>query len=459
MGIASRSTQDLELAAALASGGDLRLQIDPLNGLNKYLCAAYPSPQVVCFSSCTASPISLTGWQAAHETYARLRSDPRQPIQPDALQAEGIATAAVLRSTLGLDGLAEVLLTPSGTDATLFAAGLLAAETPGQVITSIMAEAPETGGGVPLAAAGRHFSDFAAGGLVSVQPGTLLQGLPHGMRTIHIPLRSADGTVRPSPRVDADFVRAAAAVGGRPVIHLLETSKTGLRAPGYLPEGADVIVDACQARVSNARLQQYLRRGWPVLLTGSKFYGGPAFSGAVLFPAARLAALDLKSVPLGLAAYCHDVGSGQPAANLGTILRWRAALAEMQLFAAIDPTAAAERIMALARTISGWIESMPGIAPVPMRPESDRAEEWPRSIHSFSVLDTGNPRRRLDLTELRSLYRELALDGLLLGQPVGLGSDYGALRIAIGARTLRDAAVQDNLQRLFTGIERRTAPR
>src|SRR5580692_4418689 len=134
MSMVSRSPQEIELAAALVSGGDLRLQLDPLTGLNKYLCAAYPSPQAICFSSCTASPISTAAWQAAHETYARLRATPQQPFQPEALQAEAIATAAALRSTLGLEGIAEVLLTPSGTDATLFAVGLLAAETPGQQI-------------------------------------------------------------------------------------------------------------------------------------------------------------------------------------------------------------------------------------------------------------------------------------------------------------------------------------
>lgn len=459
MNIASRSTLDIDLAAALVSGGDSRLRIDPLTGLNKYLCAAYPSPQIVCFSSCTASPISSAGWRAARETYARLRGDPQRPLQPAALQAEAIATAAALRSALGLDGLAEVLLTPSGTDATLFAIGLLAAETPGQVITSIMGEALETGTGVPLAAAGRHFSDFAAGGLTFVQPGTLLQGLPQSMHTLHIPLRSADGEVRPSPLVDADFVRAAAEVPGRPVVHLIETSKTGLRAPGYLPEGPDVIVDACQARVSYSRLRQYLQRGWPVLFTGSKFYGGPAFSGALLFPAARLAALDRRAVPFGLATYCHDVGSGQPAANLGTILRWQAALAEMQLFAAIDPAVAAERIKTLERRIADWIESTPGVAPAPVGPASDRTDGWPHGIRAFSVLDTGNPRRRLGLTELRDLYRELGLGGVLVGQPVGLGSAHGVLRIAIGARTLHDEALQANLQQLFTRIERRTTPR
>jgi hypothetical protein len=456
MSIASRSPQELELAAALVSGGDLRLQIDPLTGLNKYLCAAYPSPQAICFSSCTASPISAAGWQAAHETYARLRDGPQQPFESEALQAEAIATAAALRSTLGLDGIAEVLLTPSGTDATLFAVGLLAAETPSQLITSIMGEAPETGTGVPLAASGRHFSDFAAGGLVFVQPGTLLQGLPQGMRTLHVPLRSADGSVRPSALIDVDFVRAVAETPGRAIVHLIETTKTGLRAPGYLPEGTDVIVDACQARASYARLRRYLQRGWPVLITGSKFYGGPAFSGAVLFPAARLAALDLSAVPWGLATYCHDVASGQPAANLGTILRWRAALAEMQLFAVIDPTVATARITALGRWIANRIESTSGIAPAPMGPDDNAQDGWPHSIQLFSVFDPVNPNRRLGLTELRKLYRELALEGVLVGQPVGLGSDYGVLRIAIGARTLQDAALQDHLEQLFSHIERRT---
>ena len=58
--------------------------------------------------------------------------------------------------------------------------------------------------------------------------------------------------------------------------------------------------------------------------------------------------------------------------------------------------------------------------------------------------------------ELRNLYRQLALEGVLVGQPVGLGSDYGVLRIAIGARTLQDAAFQDHLEQLFIHIERRT---
>jgi hypothetical protein len=273
---------------------------------------------------------------------------------------------------------------------------------------------------------------------------------------MHIPLRSADGSVRPSALVDADFVRAAADVPGRPIIHLIETTKTGLRAPGYLPEGTDVIVDACQARVSYARLRQYLQRGWPVLITGSKFYGGPAFSGAVLFPADRLAALDLSAVPFGLATYCHDVGSGQPAANLGTILRWRAALTEMQRFAVIDPTVAMARIKTLGQWVTNRIESTSGIAPAPAGPAGDLQEDWPHSIQLVSVLDPDNPHRRLGLTQLRNLYRELALEGVLLGQPVGLGNDYGVLRIAIGARTLQDAALQDNLQQLFTHIERRT---
>ena len=456
MSISSGATPDTELAAALACGGDRRLQIDPLTGLNKYLCPVYPSPQLVCFSSCTASPISDAGWQAARETYARLCSDPGRPIAPEVLQTEAIATAAALRSTLGLEGLAEVLLTPSGTDAMLFAVGLLAAETPGEQITGIMGEASETGAGVPLASAGRHFSDLAAGGEVLVERGTLLHGLPQGMRTLHIALRDADGSVRPSPLVDADFMRAAAQVRGRPVIHLIETSKTGLRAPGYLPEGDDVLVDACQGRLSQSRVRRYLQRGWPVLLTGSKFYGGPAFCGAVLFPAARLAALDLKAVPDGLAAYCHDRASGQPAANLGTILRWRAALVEMQLFAANAPAAAADRIGALARSIEAWIASTPGIAAVPSAPLGSSPEDWPRSIQAFSVLDSGDRHRKLDVSELRDLYRALALDGVLLGQPVSVGGAYGALRIAIGARTLRDGAAATNLKRLFTQVERRT---
>ena len=48
--------------SSLLSGGDSRVAIDPRSCTNKYACPVMPSPDLVCFSSCTASPISQRGF-------------------------------------------------------------------------------------------------------------------------------------------------------------------------------------------------------------------------------------------------------------------------------------------------------------------------------------------------------------------------------------------------------------
>jgi hypothetical protein len=82
------------------------------------------------------------------------------------------------------------------------------------------------------------------------------------------------------------------------------------------------------------------------MVTGSKFAGGPPFCGALLIPPAVLERLPDLTLPAGLAAYsarcdwpprfqrAFDRAAFAPA-NLGLGLRWEAALAEIEAYAAI----------------------------------------------------------------------------------------------------------------------------
>ena len=447
-------SSDAGLAALLIAGGDARLVIDRDTGRNKYFCPPRPAPDIVCFASCTGSPITTEGWRAAAESLRRMQARCGSHHEREVLQLEATELAAALGAALGTTDVAQILLTPSGTDATLLLTCLLVAERRGRPIVSIMAAHEETGSGVPLAAAGRHFCDLAADGR-RVPRGESLHGLPR-METLNIPLRCHDGRVRRADAIAADFAAAVAAASpAHPVVHLMECSKSGLRAPQDIPRDADVVVDACQGRISATRLRAYLSRGWPVLLTGSKYYGAPTFCGAVLFPAERLAAIDRRGLPAGLAAYGYDAHAAQPAANMGTVLRWAAALDEIKRCA--KGSAPGFRMSALAEEIDARIRATAGIRAVPM-PEDDAdaaADRWPQSIHTFAVCDPADENRLLTMAELRLLYAELADDGILVGQPVAIGRSYGALRIAIGAPSLRDPAIEVKLQRLFSAIERR----
>ena len=45
-----------------------------------------------------------------------------------------------------------------------------------------------------------------------------------------------------------------------------------------------VIVDAAQLRLDPSDIQNYLNKGYIVSITGSKYFTGPPYSGALIFP-------------------------------------------------------------------------------------------------------------------------------------------------------------------------------
>ncbi len=276
------------------------------------------------------------------------------------------------------------------------------------------------------------------------------------------------------------------------LLHLLDLSKTGLLAPSLAclerlqaahGRHLDIVVDACQARLDQRRVGDYLSRGWMVMITGSKFFTGPPFCGAVLLPppiAARLSAPG--GLPAGLAAYgCRaDWPQWTPAAaalptgvNLGMLLRWQAALAEMRAFGAVPSGQVRLRLSFFLEGVREAIGSNPDLAlievPAPDRaplPASggDRPEPcWDQlqTILSFLVLEPDDKGIPLSLERARLLYRWLNADAsralparasaqdrelarLLchIGQPAPVphralaGQPAGALRISAGARLL-----------------------
>jgi hypothetical protein len=147
----------VDFIPALLSGGDGRIAADPRTGLNKYLCPTVPTRDLICASSCTASPISVPGFDRAAAAFADIVRTPLPRQQADQLTALTEAIQARLLRYFGISGLAQVFLCPSGTDALLTTAMLVAAERPGEAITAILPSASETGTGVPMAAAGRVF--------------------------------------------------------------------------------------------------------------------------------------------------------------------------------------------------------------------------------------------------------------------------------------------------------------
>jgi hypothetical protein len=490
--------------AIMETGGDIRLARDPRSALNGYGASHRPRPWAITFASSTASSSSARGYVAADATRLRttaalLRGASRAPVRAALEEVRNH-----LAATYGVPATGAVVLAASGTDTELLALALShLAPTPAPILTILIAP-EETGSGVPMAARGLHFAADTARGH-DVACAAPITGFRADTILGNIPLRQPDGAVRPADAVAADIERTVAsgiAAGRRVVLHALDLSKTGLLGPGLAvlkqlrerhgTKNFDIVVDACQARLSPESVRAYLALDAVVLVTGSKFFTGPPFAGALLLPPAIAARLQNQALPAGLEAYfgrdefpknCPAADALPPAGNYGLALRWHAAMAEMRALFAVPPGRRAEILSGFGAVVAAEIAANPLLALLPA-PAIDRragAEDWElcRSIYTFS-LRLPDAVRCLSPEEARAVYvwlnadlsgalpdldaedRRLAASICHIGQPVKLprpdGNCIGVLRVSAGARLIsgepshRDLPSGARLQREFDDL-------
>ena len=466
--------------ALLETGGDIRLARDPKSALNGYGCSHRPRPWAVTFASSTASSSSERGYVAADQSRLTATAALLRGATPG--RAIGVCIESARRGiakAFGIEAGERVILAASGTDTELLALALTHLAGRDQPVLNILIAPEETGRGVPLAARGRHFAvDTALGHDVTCE--APVAGFRPDTEVTSIALRESSGAVRPVAVVEAeiDATLAAGIAAGRFVIlHGLDLSKTGLLAPspaflakmrGVYGDGFDIVVDACQARLSPAAIRAYLDLGAVVLITGSKFFTGPPFAGAALLPAAVAARLQSGELPEGLAAYFNRGEFPVDAAcaavlpeggNYGLALRWLAALAEIKALLRTAPARRAAILQGFGAAARRAIAAQPALtlleAPPIARIATDEEWERLRSIFTFSLRAPHAPERCLTPAEARNVYMWLNTDlsALLpedaalaarichIGQPVPLAQpagagQMGALRVSAGARLI-----------------------
>ena len=475
----------------LASGGDTRLSVDPVTKLNGYGCSPFPRPQAFTFASSTATSISSRAYAAVASFRQTLLREAREIGLDRAVDDSMERLRDDLKQQLGLeDSGCEVVLSSSGTDSQLHALFLARALLGGPIV-SVLAAADETGSGAPFATRGRHFSAVTAQG-IAVTKGDPIRGLAERITGVSVALHDESGQRRPVERIDGDIahgVARAVAGGKRAVLFAMDSSKFGARSPSadclrWIADSSgddcQIVIDACQARIGPRRLRWYLDQGFMVLLTGSKFFTGAPFSGALLVPA-KLAGrcAELNDVPDGLGAYSSrsdwprrfaGIRAALPSPiNLGTLLRWVSALAEMRNYFIAPKSFREVAFTQFADAVSGLIAAEPCLEAMALPWEAAHAlddEEFASpTIHPFFVHRRGV---RLTYAQTEILYRALNDDVAALlpvnlppmvrmlaarechiGQPVALpdgqGSSIGVLRISAGARLVSDSWCDDRL--------------
>ena len=457
----------------LISGGDGRITAQAPSRRNAYGCTPYPRPAALDFGSSTASSISLPAFARAQAAQLRMCSLAVRLGEEDALDQRMEELRASLRHLWRVPE-AEIVFSPSGTDAQLQALFLVKALL-GAPLATIIVGADQTGSGTVHTAKGCHFSDGTSLGR-TVEKAFPIAGLSESVRMCGIDFCDAQERLRSDAEMDRavhDAVADAIARGEKVLLQAMASSKLGWCGPSEhclaaisaaWPDQVCIVIDACQMRLAPAQLGDYLARGYLVLATGSKFFTGPPFSGALLVPRQKAEALDRIVIdPRGFGDYAtrqdwprrwHALRQAFPAhPNLGQWLRWEAALAEMEDYFAVPQAFRNALLEGFAARLPEMIGAFPSLQMLEDQcgviNAGRNAEMRHRTIFAFVPHKDGQP---LPQQDVAALYRALSEDGCQLGQPVVLRHRTGAaLRLSASARMVSEAwARTENAQTALT---------
>jgi len=327
----------------------------------------------------------------------------------------------------------------------------------------------------------------------SVEPRLIHHDGVRGLEHIEVDLLGNDADAAVLAAVEMALTEGAGVL-----LQIMDASKLGWRAPSQAcldeiarrwPHKVVVAVDACQMRLSRRRLRFYLDRGYMVLVTGSKFFGGPPFSGALLVPSLlSLAPQRGEGMAAGLADYANRNDWPQrwsalrsrfeSRPNLGQWLRWEAALEEIKAYYAIPDAWRAKALRQYRAGIEDLValSSSLRLAGVGVAAAAEDEEFAEATIFPFTLNRHGGA---LSLHECRALHCVLAqdlssvIDGgkvdrgilaqrCLIGQPVRIErpglEPTAVLRLCVGARQLTETwsadavAAEQNLQRELDAV-------
>lgn len=336
----------------LMDGGDLRLNIDEVDLLNKYGCRPFPRPEAFTFASSTATSVS----NFAFDKTDKVRSILIKNSLKNGFKKTTIEFSELLKNNLRkifkLHDECQIIFSPSGTDSSLQIAAITQIISD-KDITHVLVASDETGSGVPAALKGCHFENTTALNY-PVKKGNKIEGF-RDVDLIKIPFRNENGELKSSSQLDEEVFSAISKtnkLGKRIVLHIMDQSKLGYQSPSEeMMQSLDtlenlsiqVIVDAAQLRLDPTDIQNYLNKGYIVSITGSKYFTGPPYSGALILPenVSKLIHSVKNRLPEGLTQYynhsdwptswfcSNDLSDGY---NYGSYMRWNAAIVEMDRY-------------------------------------------------------------------------------------------------------------------------------
>lgn len=483
----------------LMDGGDLRLNIDEIDLLNKYGCRPFPRPDAFTFSSSTATSVS----NFAFDKTDKVRSILIRNSLKNGFKNATIEFSELLKNNLKkifkLNEESEIIFSPSGTDSSLQIAAITQIFSDKE-ITHVLVASDETGSGVSSALKGCHFENTTALNF-PVKKGDKIEGF-RDVDLIKIPFRDENGALKSSKQLDEevyDAIYKTNEQGRHIVLHTMDQSKLGYQSPSdelirrldtLSKLSIQIVVDASQLRLDPKDIQNYLNKGYIVTITGSKYFTGPPYSGALLLPkSVSKVILSVKnSLPAGLTQYynhsdwpiswfcSNDLSDGY---NYGSYTRWNAAIVEMDRYYKTPILYRNMGIEMFCNFVEDSIKEANFLEPIydnETKTNSYNSKEFGirniRTIFPFFILKNNEV---LSVDKVKKLYTllnsdlsdqfedspleiiRLAAQKCHIGQAVDVkyGNDIesAVLRISLGARVISDSWVNRDISLFFRNIE------
>ncbi|UMB60686.1 hypothetical protein MHL31_00390 [Lutibacter sp. A80] len=483
----------------LMDGGDFRLNIDEINLLNKYGCRPFPRPEAFTFASSTATSVS----NFAFDKTDKVRSILIRNSIKNGFKNATIDFSELLKNNLKkifkLNDECQIIFSPSGTDSALQIAALTQIITD-KDITHVLVASDETGSGVPAALKGCHFENNTALNY-PVKKGDTIEGF-RAIDLIKIPFKDENGALKSADQLDEEIFNAVSETnkqGRQVVLHTMDQSKLGYQSPSKeLIErlnalqdlSMQIIVDAAQLRLDPTDIQNYLNKGYIITITGSKYFTGPPYSGALILPenVSKLIQSSKNRLPKGLTKYYNH--SNWPTSwdcakvlsdgyNYGSYMRWNAAIVEMDRYFKTPILYRNMGIEMFCNFVEESIKEATFLEPtykLETKSNSYDSKEFGlkniRTIFPFfilknnEVLSIKNVKKVYTLlnSDLSNQFKGSSLETIRLaaqkchiGQAVNVkhGSDIESaiLRISLGARVISESWVNRDISLYFRNIE------
>jgi len=483
----------------LMDGGDLRLNIDEIDLLNKYGCRPFPRPDAFTFSSSTATSVS----NFAFDKTDKVRSILIRNSLKNGFKNATIDFSELLKNNLKkifkLNEESEIIFSPSGTDSSLQIAAITQIFSDKE-ITHVLVASDETGSGVPSALKGCHFENTTALNF-PVKKGDKIEGF-RDVDLIKIPFRDENGALKSSKQLDEevyDAIYKTNEQGRHIVLHTMDQSKLGYQSPSdelikrlntLAKLSIQIVVDGSQLRLDPKDIQNYLNKGYIVTITGSKYFTGPPYSGALLLPksVSKVLYSVKNSLPAGLTQYynhpdwpiswfcSNDLSDGY---NYGSYMRWNAAIVEMDRYYKTPILYRNMGVEMFCNFVEDSIKEASFLEPIygnETKTNSYTSKEFGirniRTIFPFFILKN---KEVLSVDKVKKLYTllnsdlsdqfedspleiiRLAAQKCHIGQAVNVkyGNDIesAVLRISLGARVISDSWVNRDISLFFRNIE------